>query len=140
MTTKKKIGIAAFAAVVATLIAGSIVLGVYFKSVGDYQNKIDGTVIGDIDITQLADGVYTGSYDVDFIAAEVKVTVESGVITDIVLVRHDNDRGKSAEAIVEKVLTGQSLNVGVVAGATNSSKTILKAIENALRSRAEPPG
>ena len=42
------------------------------------------------------------------------------------------DKGKPAKAIVPKIVDAQSLEVDAVAGATNSSKVIKKAIENAL--------
>ena len=37
-----------------------------------------------------------------------------------------------AVAVIDEILKSQSLDVDVVSGATNSSKTIMKAIENAL--------
>ena len=67
-------------------------------------------------------------------AAKVSVTVKDNKITDITLLNHKNERGKPAEVIPEKVLKAQSLQVDTISGATNSSKVILKAIENALMS------
>ena len=69
------------------------------------------------------------------IAASVEVEVRDNKITNIVIKKHDYGLGKKAEAIVEDVVNQQSLNVDTVSGATLSSSTILKAIENALNSK-----
>ena len=53
-------------------------------------------------------------------------------ISNINILEHKNERGTPAEIIPKKVVDAQSLKVDVVSGATNSSKVILKAIENAL--------
>ncbi len=60
--------------------------------------------------------------------------VENHTITDIDILKHDNGKGKAAEAITSDVIKNQSVQVDVVTGATYSSKVILKAIENALTS------
>lgn len=101
-----------------------------------YYNELMPTVqIGQVDIADLRDGNYTGSFNARIIAATVEVAVNSGKITDITLLKHKFERGKPAEVIIEKVKEEQTLQVDVISGATNSSKTILKAIENALNSK-----
>lgn len=69
------------------------------------------------------------------VAADVSATVRNHKITDIKILRHKNERGQRAEVIPQRVLAAQSLKVDTVSGATNSSKVILKAIENALESK-----
>ncbi len=88
--------------------------------------------IPDVDLTEIADGVYTGSCTVLPVSAGVKVTVKDHVITEIGLVRHFNGQGSAAEILPEKVVEAQSLGVDIVSGATYSSKVILKAVRNAL--------
>lgn len=88
--------------------------------------------IPDVDLTKIADGVYTGSCTVLPVSAEVRVTVKDHVITEIGLVRHFNGQGSAAEILPGKVAEAQSLDVDIVSGATYSSKVILKAIRNAL--------
>jgi len=97
-----------------------------------FEAKINAIQIRDVDLSQVADGTYTGAADAEVIRAEVKVTVRDGRITAIDLVRHDTGRGQDARAIPDRVVAAQSLSVDVVSGATYSSKVILKAIENAL--------
>ncbi len=72
-------------------------------------------------------------YDVNFIYAKVEVTVQDGKITNIELLDHKNERGKPAEAILDKMIDAQEINVDAISGATNSSTVIKKAAENALK-------
>jgi uncharacterized protein with FMN-binding domain len=85
-----------------------------------------------VDLTKVSDGKYTGFCDAVLVASEVSVTVKNNKIEDIILLSHKTERGQSAEVIPEKVLEAQSLQVDTITGATNSSKVILKSIENAL--------
>ena len=50
----------------------------------------------------------------------------------IVLLEHRNDRGLTAEGIVDSIIENQRITVDVISGATNSSTVIKKAIELAL--------
>ncbi len=104
------------------------------KEILDYQAKMKKLEIETLDVSTVKDGVYEGSYDANVISASVKVTMSTEKIESIELTSHKYDRGGSAIAIIDEVIQAQSLDVDVVSGATNSSKTILKAIENALRS------
>lgn len=106
-----------------------------FKTLMDlntYKAQINAISITDVDLKRIGDGVYTGRHAVLWISAEVRVTVKNHRIEDIELVEHRNERGKPAEAILDKVMAAQSLDVDAISGATNSSKVILKAIEKAL--------
>ncbi|MCX7776395.1 MAG: FMN-binding protein [Rectinemataceae bacterium] len=84
------------------------------------------------DLTKVADGTWRGICNASLIKAQVAVTVHGGRIETIVIERHEHGRGGKAEAIVDRVIARQSLEVDVVSGATGSSKVILKAIEQAL--------
>ena len=53
-------------------------------------------------------------------------------IVSINLMEHRNERGKTAEVIVDNVVATQKIDVDAVSGATNSSNVIKKAIENAV--------
>lgn len=85
-----------------------------------------------IDATGIADGVYEGSYELSPVKVTVCVTVSEERITDIVILEHQTGLGEKAESIMQDVIGQQSLEVDTISGATMSSKTILKAIENAL--------
>ncbi|AGK98046.1 FMN-binding protein [Clostridium pasteurianum] len=118
---------------VSLCIVAGIFLGVnYLINLQKYKNAIKAISIGNVNLSKISDGTYSGSYDAYIIAADVSVAVNNHKITDIKLLRHKNERGQRAEVIPQRVLAAQSLAVDTVSGATNSSKVILKSIENAL--------
>lgn len=88
--------------------------------------------INNVDLSIIADGKYLGECQNGMIAASVEVEVKDKKISSINILKHDYGLGKKAERIVEDVIDKQTLNVDTVSGATLSSSTILKAIENAL--------
>lgn len=88
--------------------------------------------IKEINLTQIEDGKYIGRYEVFPVAVEVEVAILDHKISKIKIIEHENGQGGSAEVIIDKVIEKQSLEVDVIAGATYSSKVILKAIEDAL--------
>ena len=69
----------------------------------------------------------------DFVYAKVEVTVQNGVITNIDILEHKNERGKAAEIVTDRIIAEQKTDVDAVSGATNSSTVIKKAVENALQ-------
>ena len=119
-----------------------VILGGYFGSKGvkaytdlkTYEKQVNDITISNVNVSKVADGTYTGSYEVLWVSAEVELTVKNHRIEGIKLVEHKNGRGTPAEILPSKVVEAQSLEVDMVAGATSSSKVILKAIENALNS------
>lgn len=119
-------------AIGAIVVIGIIVLLMYLKSVNDYKQEVANLKIHDIDLSETLDGTYAGDCNVDFIYAKVEVTVKDHTITDIKLIQHKNGKGKPAEKLVDTIIEEQSVQVDTVSGATNSSKVIMKAVENAL--------
>ena len=103
-----------------------------WSSLQDNLNQLDSLSIGSINLQTIADGTYTGHYSAFPVTATVVVTVKEHAISAIQLTEHNNGQGQPAERITDDVLAAQSLDVDVVAGATYSSKVILKAIETAL--------
>ncbi|PKM49930.1 MAG: FMN-binding protein [Firmicutes bacterium HGW-Firmicutes-7] len=121
--------------VLALILLGGVAYGMNYAINYSYYQKVMGTVIIEpVDISSISDGLYTGSFDAKITAATVGITVKDGEITDIDLIKHKHDEGAQAVTIIDDVLGEQSLEVDVVSGATNSSNTILKAIEVALKS------
>ncbi len=108
---------------------------IYLKSVSDYKQAVKETTFEEINISDISDGVYIGEYDVDFIYAKVEVTVQNGEITNINILEHRHERGKTAEVITDSIVDEQKIDVDAISGATNSSIVIKKAVENALKSR-----
>ncbi len=117
----------------ALLLAGAVALGLYLKSLSDYRRAVAGIRFEGIDAADVADGVYTGEYDVGFVYARVRVTVHGGVLEQVEILEHKNGRGAPAESVIQAMTERQSVYVDTVSGATNSSLVLEKAAENALR-------
>lgn len=119
--------------VLVVILMGAGVVGVKLATdMKDYKAKVAETVIANVDLTQVPDGVYEGNWDMNWVAAEVAVTMEDHQMKEIRLIKHKNGKGKAAEGIIDTILAEQSLDVDVVSGATASSKAILKSVEVAL--------
>lgn len=88
--------------------------------------------IEDIDLSVIDNGEYNGTYQQLPVSVEVIVTVYNHDITDIVITKHFNGKGASAETIIEDIISEDSVVIDTVAGATVSSKCILLAIKDAL--------
>lgn len=129
MKISKKAVIAIIAVV---LTAGAIILVNYLGQVKNYKEKVENLTFSSFEISAVADGKYTGESDVGFISVEVEVLVQNRELISIDLIKHDNGRGTAAEKIIDEMIAQQTTDVDVVSGATNSSKVIRKAVENAL--------
>jgi len=115
------------------LVVGGAVAAKYYSDYSSYQQAVEEITIGNVDLSTVPDGTYTGSHETLWVGATVEVTVNSHQITEIKL-DHRHDRGADAEVLTDHVLDAQSLDVDLISGVTSSSKVILKAIENALLS------
>ena len=134
-----KPGISKFQKIVLAVIGAVVFVaiifgGKYLMSVQKYQNIVKDIKISKVDLSKISNGTYTGSCDALYVASEVSVTIKDHKITNIILLKHKTEKGKSAEVITGNVVKAQSLQVDTITGATNSSKVILKSIENALSS------
>ena len=92
--------------------------------------------IGTVDLDTVADGAYIGVCQHKILFAVVKVEVQNHQITSIEIVEHKDAYMEQAEQIAGAVCSEQSLEVDAVSGATLTSDTVLKAIENALEDAA----
>lgn len=125
------------------LIAGGLGGGLLFSSPG--RKEIRELSIGNVDFSNLRDGTYVGKYTGTkdhFRDTEVQVKIEGGEIAAVDIKKGALDKkGKPAELtggrniteLFNEVVATQSLQVDVISGATLTSKTHLKALENALK-------
>lgn len=120
-----------FVAVVAVVIIGMAI--VIFLNLPKPLSTSDNAY----NLSQLTDGTYTGNCDNGIVKVQVEVEVQGNAITTVHIVNHQNGLGSSAEAITVDIVEQQSVEVDAVSGATMSSKTILKAVENALSGTGE---
>ena len=115
------------------IIAGIlIILGLLVAAVIINLPKPQHVSDSSFDLSALADGIYQGECDNGIVFVRVEVDVQNQVISNIRILEHRNGMGQAAETIVNDVTGSQSIEVDAVSGATFSSQTILKAIENAL--------
>lgn len=117
---------------ISIIILLGVAIGVYFVSKTADLNKIVEIAIEDVNLSNIKDGTYEGSYDAFPISVVVEVTVQNNEMTKIDLIKHFNGQGEPAEVITDKVVQMQSLQVDAISGATYSSKVILLAIQEAL--------
>lgn len=129
---KQSIKKAAAAIITFVILIAGIALATYLKQVDDYKRSVSETSIEEIRLSDIPNGIYIGECDVNFIYAKVEVTIQNGEITDIRILEHKNERGQAAEAVVDRIVTEQRIDVDAVSGATNSSTVLKKAVENAL--------
>ncbi|MHB1392235.1 MAG: FMN-binding protein [Clostridia bacterium] len=128
MKRKRKIGLLVLTVFIGLVL---VIMGAKAYIESNLEALADQT-ISNVDLSKAEDGVYVGSYKAFPVAAEVEVTISNHRISGIELKKHENGQGLPAEIIPGKVVEAQTLEVDIVAGATYSSKVILKAIEDAL--------
>ena len=90
-----------------------------------------------VDFARLRDGRYHGAYEGGMYrwrANACDVTVANGKVTDIQLVGSQDPGSKNTqhEALYDRVIEAQSLQVDTISGASLTSKAYLQCIENAL--------
>jgi uncharacterized protein with FMN-binding domain len=100
-------------------------------------NRMEAAVeeIRPVELSQLEDGTYTGSFGDFLVAATVEVTVENGRIAEVAVVEQDAGPGYEALGTTERIEAAQSPRVDAVSGATSSSHSIMVATYRALTSR-----
>ena len=97
-----------------------------------YKQKINSITYSNKDIKLLKDGIYEGEYNAILIQAKVRILIKDKKIYSIDLVEYHHERGIAAKIIIKDIIKKQKIDVDNIAGATNSSKVIKKAIDNAL--------
>ena len=137
---RKKIIISVLCLVVAV---GLLFGGMIFTELRRYERIISEIELRTPDLSQIGDGTFSGTFDATLISADVDVTVENHRIIGITIINHHHGRGSAieAEAVIYDVVLAQSIEgIDAISGATNSSKVILIAIQNALENAiAEQP-
>lgn len=85
-----------------------------------------------VNLSKVADGTYEGIEETSLVKVTVKVEVKDHKIQDIQLIRHENGKGKPAEAMIPEMVAQNTSEVDTISGATMSSKTIRAAVREAL--------
>ena len=119
-------------AVIALLVVGIAYGANYLIGLNNYRQGIAAIQIQNIDLSAIPDGEYFGEHDVDFIRVRVRVLIKDGILQEVELLEHHNDRGDAANVIPSKMLEEQRIDVDAISGATSSSRVIQQAVYNAL--------
>lgn len=102
------------------------------------KNKTLETPLYGINLSDVSDGTYQGSYTGGRWSNTVSVTIKSHAITNIEVV--DSQVFMSQETrdkLISRLLEKQNTDIDTVSGATVDSKAFLSAVENALENRHE---
>lgn len=89
--------------------------------------------INHVDTSQIKDGVYKGEYSGGRWSNEVDVTIETGKVAKINIIKTVLfEKPEVTSALLKNVIEKQGVDIDVISGSTVTSKAYLKAIENAL--------
>jgi len=117
------------------VVAGLGIAGrVGWSNLSKEHREAAGVALDGVDFNRLADGVYHGSYAggmYKWRANECQVTVDAGKVTGIQLI-DGKEKNMQPQALYDRVIAAQSLQVDTISGATLTSNAYLKGVENAL--------
>ena len=89
-------------------------------------------LVEDPDLSKVEDGTYKGKVETMLVKVELEVSVKNHKIISISIIKHDNGKGKPAEAIIDDIVKDDSTDVELIAGATMSSLVIRAAVIDAV--------
>ena len=89
-------------------------------------------LVEDPDLSKVEDGIYREKVETMLVKAEVEVSIKNHKIISISIIKHENGKGKPAEAIVDAIVKDNSTDVELIAGATMSSLVIRAAVIDAV--------
>ena len=126
---KKIVKIIAIILIIVALAMGALVT---FVCLG--KDKALDLELDSINLDEIQDGVYTGSYSGFRWSNMVEVTVKNHQITDIVVKKSQVFiTQETTSGLIERIKSAQDTKVDVVTGATADSNAFMKAVENALK-------
>ncbi len=96
------------------------------------REEIRQMTIENVDLDKIEDGKYVGDYKNQLRTYSVEVTIKNHKITNIKPM-NNSISSSTSNKLFDKVMKEQKVNVDTISGATITSKTILKAIETALK-------
>lgn len=89
--------------------------------------------VGQVNASDMKDGVYSGKYDGGRWTNEVRVTVENNRIAGIDVVKSVLfEKPETTKELFDRVIKEQDTDVDTVTGATVTCRAYLKSVENAL--------
>ncbi len=134
---KKKVWCISAIGAAATIIAGFLFWTFFYREI----LQIRAMSIRPLDLSRVASGAHTGSFETPYKSYHVRVLVENHAIRRVQVTPGDDFMGyfdRKGLVIAEKVVAAQRIDVDAVSGATVTSKAVLKAIERALGGTRPP--
>ena len=117
--------------IVAVVIAFLIYFQVhYIKMVKTGEAVIE--FISEVDLSNVDDGVYSGSYSSFLVLVELEVEVKDNKIDKINIIKQRSGPGYEGRQVINRIIEEQSLKVDANTGATGSSSSIILAVDKAL--------
>ena len=128
----KKIGIVIGIVVLIAVIGFGILM---FRLAG-MANKLEAEndKIGGYNLLQIKDGTYVGQAGDFVVSAKVQVTVKGRKIREIKILEQKCGPGYEARDTINRIIKAQSPKVDAVTGASSSSRSIMNAVDQALKS------
>jgi uncharacterized protein with FMN-binding domain len=119
--------------VLSCIVGFIVVVGILFIVLNLGMGEVKNLVINSVDLSKVADGVYSGAYHKGRWTYDVQVSVKDHKIVDV---KNTNKRMEmmkdfNAKAAAE-IIKRQSPQIDIVSGATIHTKALAKAVENAL--------
>ncbi len=108
-------------------------LGLYISLVNSSKKSLTAMEYEEVDMSEVADGVYFGEVDAGLVYVKVSVAVNENKLINIRILKHKNGLGSKAESIITEMLQQNSYKVDAVSGATLSSEAIKSAVSKALK-------
>lgn len=121
------------ASVLGILIIGGII---FFKiTIKKMNEEIDREFanIPQIDVASIPDGVYSAQWGRFVVKADLDVVVSGGRIEKINMKKMESGKGYEGLETIDRIISGQKVNVDAVTGATYSSKVIMITTAKALK-------
>ncbi|MBD3368979.1 FMN-binding protein [Candidatus Fermentibacteria bacterium] len=111
-----------------------LAVAVWFKIRYDRMSQVFATAeVGNVDLTEIDDGTYKGSFGEFLVSVELEVTVQNNAITDIEVIDQHSGPGYEALETIDRIIAAQSPEVDALSGATISSQCIMVATYRALK-------
>ncbi len=88
-----------------------------------------------LDLSKIKDGVYSGSYGNFVVSANLEVTIKNHKIIKIAIKNQSCAKGYEAQATIDRIIKTQSPKVDTVTGASSSSRSIMIAVDRALKNK-----
>jgi uncharacterized protein with FMN-binding domain len=115
-----------------------IIMLIFRSEYNQSERKIryEYSLVSDIDLNEVKDGVYPGKFIGFPVKVELTVTVKSHKIEKIDVQCEISGNGYSAKGLPDRIIKAQKIRVDAVTGATTSSQIIMIAVYRALQRRS----